>query len=319
MRILSGIQPSGAFHLGNYFGMMRKMIEYQEQHELFCFMANLHAMTTVKDGELLAKQTLDAATTFLALGLNPEKSTFWVQSEVKEVTLLTWILSNYISIGLLERCHSYKDKISRGFSPNAGLFTYPILMAADILLFQSDRVPVGKDQKQHLEVTREIAIRFNNQHGQVFTIPEPEINEEVAVVPGIDGQKMSKSYDNTIEIFIDKKQLKKKVMSIVTDSKTLDEPKDPDNCNVFKLYSLFLSKDDSEALRQRYLQGGLGYGDVKKELLETIWNYFEPYREKKRALDEDSESVKKILETGAEKARAVAVQTMKEVCRKVGV
>jgi len=319
MRILSGIQPSGAFHLGNYFGMMRKMIEYQEQHELFCFMANLHAMTTVNDGELLAEQTLDAATTFLALGLNPEKSTFWVQSEVKEVTLLTWILSNYTSIGLLERCHSYKDKISKGFSPNAGLFTYPILMAADILLFQSDKVPVGKDQKQHLEVTRDIAIRFNNQHGQIFTIPEPEINEEVAVVPGIDGQKMSKSYDNTLEIFIDKKQLKKKVMSIVTDSKPLDEPKDPDNCNVFKLYSLFLSKEDRQALRQRYLQGGMGYGEVKKELLETIWNYFEPYREKKRALDEDRESVKKILETGAEKARSVAFETMKEVCQKVGI
>ena len=255
MRILSGIQPSGSFHIGNYFGMMRKMIEYQEQHELFCFIANLHALTTVDKGEFLARQTLDAATTFLALGMDPEKSIFWVQSDVQEVTVLTWILSNVTPLGLLERCHSYKDKIARGISPNTGLFTYPVLMAADILLYQSERVPVGQDQKQHLEVTRDIAIKFNLQYGEVFKVPEPEISEEVAVVPGIDGQKMSKSYNNTIEIFAEKSQLKKKVMSIVTDSKSVEEPKDPDACTVFNLYKLFLSKDETEALRNRYLPG----------------------------------------------------------------
>ncbi|MEW6381282.1 MAG: tryptophan--tRNA ligase [bacterium] len=319
MRILSGIQPSGSFHIGNYFGMMKKMIEYQEQHELFCFIANLHAMTTVVDGELLARQTLDAATTFLALGLDPEKSIFWVQSDVHEVTLLTWILSNLTPLGLLERCHSYKDKIARGFSPHTGLFTYPVLMAADILLYQSDRVPVGQDQKQHLEVTRDIALKFNGQYGEVFRIPEAEISEDVAVVPGIDGQKMSKSYGNTIEIFAEKNQLKKRVMSIVTDSKSVEEPKDPEACNVFKLSRLFLSKEETEELRQRYLAGGIGYGEVKKALVDLIWQYFAPHREKKKALEEDRESVKKILKTGAEKARSIALETLKEVSKKVGI
>lgn len=319
MRILSGIQPSGSFHIGNYFGMMRKMIEYQEQHELFCFIANLHALTTVDKGEFLARQTLDAATTFLALGMNPEKSIFWVQSDVQEVTVLTWILSNVTPLGILERCHSYKDKIARGISPNIGLFTYPVLMAADILLYQSQRVPVGQDQKQHLEVTRDIAIKFNLQYGEVFRVPEPEISEEVAVVPGIDGQKMSKSYDNTIEIFAEKGQLKKKVMSIVTDSKSVEEPKDPDTCTVFNLYKLFLSRDEAEALRNRYKKGGIGYGEVKKALVEAIWNYFAPHRERKMALEADKESVKKILKEGAEKARSIAAETMREVNKRVGV
>ena len=319
MRILSGIQPSGSFHIGNYFGMMRKMIEYQEQHELFCFIANLHALTTVDRGEFLARQTLDAATTFLALGMDPEKSIFWVQSDVQEVTVLTWILSNVTPLGLLERCHSYKDKIARGISPNTGLFTYPVLMAADILLYQSQRVPVGQDQKQHLEVTRDIAIKFNLQYGEVFRVPEPEISEEVAVVPGIDGQKMSKSYNNTIEIFAEKSQLKKKVMSIVTDCKSVEQPKDPDTCTVFNLYKLFLSKDETEALASRYVQGGIGYGEVKKALVEAIWNYFAPHREKKMALEADKEAVKKVLKEGAEKARSIAAETMREVNKRVGV
>lgn len=318
MRILSGIQPSGDFHLGNYFGMMKKMIEYQQEHELFCFIANLHAMTTVADGEVLAKQTMEAATAFLAIGLDPDKSIFWVQSDVKEVTLLTWVLSNLTPLGLLERCHSYKDKIAKGFSPHTGLFTYPILMAADILIFQSEKVPVGKDQKQHLEVSRDLAIKFNMQYGEVFRVPEAEINEDVAVVPGIDGQKMSKSYHNTIELFLEKNQLKKKVMSIVTDSKSVEEPKNPETCNLFKLYRLFVSPEQTEELRQKYLQGGLGYGQVKKELLELIWNHFSPYREKKKALDEDRDYVRKILLEGAEKARAIAAKTMIEVSRKVG-
>ena len=319
MRILSGIQPSGSFHIGNYFGMMRKMIEYQERHELFCFIANLHALTTVDKGEFLARQTLDAATTFLALGMDPEKSIFWVQSDVQEVTVLTWILSNVTPLGLLERCHSYKDKIARGISPNTGLFTYPVLMAADILLYQSEKVPVGQDQKQHLEVTRDIAIKFNLQYGDVFKVPEPEISEEVAVVPGIDGQKMSKSYNNTIEIFAEKSQLKKKVMSIVTDSKSVEEPKDPDTCTVFNLYKLFLSRDEAEALRNRYRKGGIGYGEVKKALVEAIWNYFAPHRERKMALEADNELVKKVLKEGAEKARSIAAETMREVKKRVGV
>jgi len=319
MRILSGIQPSGTFHIGNYFGMMKRMIEYQQQNELFCFMANLHALTSVTSGEVLAGQTLDAAGTFLALGLDPEKSVFWVQSDVKEVAMLTWILSNHTPLGLLERCHSFKDKVAKGLIPNSGLFTYPILMAADILLYQSDRVPVGKDQKQHLEVTRDIALKFNNQYGEVFRVPEAEINEDVAVVPGIDGQKMSKSYGNTIEIFLDKKQLKKKIMSIVTDSKTVEEPKEPDKDNVFNIYKLFLSREDAEELRRRYLQGGIGYGEVKKALLEAIWAYFMPYRERKEAFDKDPDTVRKILRQGAEKARSFAVETMKEVSKRVGI
>ncbi len=319
MRILSGIQPSGAFHLGNYFGMMRKMIEYQENHELFCFIANLHAMTTVSDGQYLAEQTLDAATTFIALGLDPERCTFWVQSDVKEVSLLTWILTNFTPLGLLERCHSFKDKVAKGISPHSGLFIYPVLMAADILLYQSEKVPVGKDQKQHLEVSRDIALKFNNEYGQVFQIPEPEINEDVAVVPGIDGQKMSKSYNNTIEIFTEKKQLKKKVMSIVTDSKTVEEPKDPDNCNLFALYNLFHQQEEIDGLRKKYLAGGLGYGEVKKQLLEDIWEYFAPYREKKKELMENKDKVREILKEGAEKARTIAVETMKQVSQKVGI
>jgi tryptophanyl-tRNA synthetase len=222
-------------------------------------------------------------------------------------------------LGLLERCHSYKDKIAKGISPNTGLFTYPVLMAADILLYQSDRVPVGQDQKQHLEVTRDIAIKFNLQYGEVFRVPEPEISEEVAVVPGIDGQKMSKSYNNTIEIFAEKSQLKKKVMSIVTDSKTVEEPKDPDTCTLFSLSRLFLSRSDTQALADRYRQGGIGYGEVKKALVETIWNYFAPHREKKAALEADKEFVKKVLKEGAEKARSIAAETLREVTKRVGV
>ena len=228
MRILSGIQPSGSLHLGNYFGMMKKMIEYQEQEELFCFIANYHAMTSLGDGKALAKGTLEAAANFLALGMDPEKSTFWVQSDLPEVQELTWILSNFTPMGLLERCHSYKDKITKGIAPNHGLFAYPVLMTADILLFQSERVPVGKDQKQHLEVARDIAIKANNHFGELFVVPEAEIDDEVATVPGLDGQKMSKSYGNTIDLFLEEKALRKQVMRIVTDPTPVEDPKDPD-------------------------------------------------------------------------------------------
>ncbi len=244
MRILSGIQPSGTLHIGNYFGMMRSMIRYQKEHTLFCFIVNYHALTTVAEGPRLAADTLGAAADFLALGLDPEKSFFWVQGDVPEVTELTWILSNVTPMGLLERAHSYKDKIAKGIAPNHGLFAYPVLMAADILLYQADRVPVGKDQKQHLEMTRDIAIRFNYLYGDTFVVPEAEIDDDLAVIPGIDGQKMSKSYGNTIDIFEDEAELKKKVMSVVTDSRGVQEIKDPDTDNLFALISLFMTSEE---------------------------------------------------------------------------
>ena len=318
MRVLSGIQPSGSLHLGNFFGMMKKMIEYQEQEELFCFIANYHAMTSLSDGKALARGTLEAAANFLALGLDPEKSTFWVQSDIPEVQELTWILSNFTPMGLLERCHSYKDKVAQGIKPNHGLFAYPVLMAADILLFQSDKVPVGKDQKQHLEVARDIAIKYNNEYGEVFTVPEPEIDEDVATIPGLDGRKMSKSYGNTIDLFLDEKALRKQVMRIVTDPTPVDEPKNPDTCNIFQIYRLFLDKAGVEELRQRYLTPGLRYGDVKQELFETTRDFFAPYAEKRRELLADPEGLRKILAAGADKARYTAVKTLRKVRKKGG-
>jgi len=318
MRVLSGIQPSGSFHIGNYFAMMKKMIEYQENHELFAFIANLHAMTSLPKGSVLGANTREAAASFLSLGLDPDKSVFWVQSDVLEVTELTWVLSNLTPMGLLERCHSYKDKVARGIGATHGLFAYPVLMAADILLYQSDRVPVGKDQKQHLEVARDIAIKFNNDFGETFVVPEPEIDEDVAIIPGTDGQKMSKSYGNSIEIFCDKKTLKKRVMGIVTDSTPVEAPKDPEGCNLFAISSLFLSEDEQKDLAQRYRAGGLKYGEVKKDLVERIWDFFSPYREKREALVADQDRLHAILKQGADKARDVAGQTINEVRNRTG-
>jgi tryptophanyl-tRNA synthetase len=318
MRVLSGIQPSGSLHLGNFFGMMKKMIDYQEQEDLFCFIANYHAMTSLSDGKELAKGTLEAAANFLALGLDPEKSTFWVQSDIPEVQELTWILSNFTPMGLLERCHSYKDKVAQGINANHGLFAYPVLMTADILLFQSDRVPVGKDQKQHLEVARDIAIKYNNQYGNIFTVPEPEIDEEVATVPGLDGRKMSKSYGNTIDLFLEDKPLRKQIMRIVTDPTPIEEPKNPDSCNIFQIYRLFLDKQGVEELRQRYLTPGLRYGDVKQELFETARDFFAPYTEKRKELLADPEGLRKVLAIGAEKARYAANKTLRKVRKKGG-
>ncbi len=317
-RILSGIQPSGALHIGNYFGMMQKMIQYQDEADLFCFVANYHAMTSLTDGAALAQGTLDAAVSFLALGLDPEKATFWVQSDLPEVQELTWILSTQTPMGLLERCHSYKDKVAKGLMANHGLFAYPVLMAADILLFQSDVVPVGKDQKQHLEVTRDLAVKFNHQFGETFVVPDAEIDENVAVIPGLDGQKMSKSYGNTIDIFTTRKVLKKSVMSIVTDATPIEEPKNPDTCNLFALYRLFATREEVTALRDRYLAPGLKYSDVKKELIERIWSFFEPHRMRREELLGRPEEVFEILRTGAAKARKVAAVTLDEVRRKVG-
>ncbi len=318
MRVLSGIQPSGSLHLGNYFGMMQKMIAYQEQQELYCFIANYHAMTSVSDGKTLASGTLEAAANFLALGLDPEKSMFWVQSDVPEVQELTWILSNFTPMGLLERCHSYKDKIARGAAANHGLFAYPVLMSADILLFQSEKVPVGRDQKQHVEVTRDIAIKFNNEYGDIFTLPEAEIDDQVATVPGLDGQKMSKSYKNTIDLFLDEKPLRKQIMRIVTDPTPVEEPKNPDACNVFQIFRLFLDKEQESSLRRRYLVGGLGYGEVKQELFETVRDFFAPYTERRRVLLAEKEELRRILSWGAEKARQVAARTLTKVRKKTG-
>ena len=318
MRVLSGIQPSGKLHIGNYFGMMKPAIELQDKGETYLFIANYHALTSVSDPEQLRQGTLDVALDFLACGLDPEKTVFFRQSDVPEVTELTWLLSTVTPMGLLERCHSFKDKTAKGIAATHALFSYPVLMAADILAVQSTLVPVGRDQKQHVEVTRDIAIKFNNQFGEVFTIPEPSIREDVAVIPGIDGQKMSKSYDNHIEMFGDLKATRKRVMRIVTDSTPLEEPKDPDTCNVFALYKLFASESELEALADKYRSGGFGYGDAKKALHEAMTSYFEPFRAKREALAADLDFVESVLARGAEQARATAGETLTAARRAMG-
>ncbi len=304
-RVLSGIQPSGQLHIGNYFGMMSRMIQYQEQNELYCFIVDYHALTTINDRKLLESNTLNAAMDFLALGLDPNKSIFWIQSDVPQVTELTWLLSTVTGMGLLERATSYKDKITRGISPNVGLFSYPILMAADILCFGGDIVPVGKDQKQHLEMTRDIAQRFNKIYGDVFVIPDADINKSLQLIPGIDGQKMSKSYGNDIPIFAEEKIIRKRIMSITTDSTSIDEPKDK-NTPLFQIYSLFLDEEERKELESRFDNPGLRYGDVKKELADRIIDFFQPYREKREYLNSHMDYVKKVLKGGAEKASFTA-------------
>ena len=316
-RVLSGIQPSGQLHIGNYFGMMSRMIHYQEQNELYCFIVDYHALTTINDRKLLETNTLNAAMDFLALGLDPEKSIFWIQSDVPQVTELTWLLSTVTGMGLLERATSYKDKIARGISPNVGLFSYPILMAADILCFGGDLVPVGKDQKQHLEMTRDIAQRFNKIYGNVFIIPEADINKSLPLIPGIDGQKMSKSYGNDIPIFADEKIIRKKIMSIKTDSTPIDEPKDKDT-PLFQIYSLFLNVDEKREMEARFDNPGLRYGDVKKELADKIIVFFQPYREKREYLENHKDYVLKVLKIGAEKAAMKADKYLTKARNAVG-
>lgn len=318
MRILSGIQPSGKLHLGNYFAMIRPAVELQSQGEAFIFIANYHALTSVADPAFLRDATMDVALGILACGLDPGKAVLFRQSDVPEVTELSWLLSIVTPMGLLERCHSYKDKVARGFSPNHALFAYPVLMAADILAYQSNIVPVGRDQKQHVEVTRDIAVKFNNQFGEVFTIPEVSIRENVAVVPGLDGQKMSKSYDNELEIFGEEKETRARIMRIVTDSKTLEEPKDPETCTVFALYSLFVSEDECKAMADRYRAGGCGYAEAKKALFDVMWSYFEPFRKKREELRNDPAYVESVLREGSERARAEAQKTLKAARRTVG-
>lgn len=317
-RILSGIQPSGKLHIGNYFGMMKTMIDYMESSELYVFIVDLHALTSVHDRDRLKGGTLEAAADFLALGLDPERCTFWVQSDLPEVCELTWILSTLTPMGLLERCHSYKDKTAKGIAASHGLFAYPVLMAADILLFQSEIVPVGKDQKQHLEVARDIALKFNNTFGETFIIPEPAINEQTAIVPGLDGQKMSKSYGNTIPIFIEDKPLRKLVMSIQTDSTPVEEPKNPDTCNLYALLKLFMTPERLSEVRDLYINGGAAYGHIKQELFELIRDYFADAREKKKELLTDQEYLRNVLTKGAAKARERATLTLDLVRDRVG-
>lgn len=318
MRILSGIQPSGKLHLGNYFGMMKPAIELQKKGETFLFIANYHALTSISNPDLLRNLTMDVAIDFLACGLDPEHTIFFRQSDVPEVTELTWLLSVVTPMGLLERCHAYKDKIARGLSPNHGLFAYPVLMAADILAYQSNAVPVGSDQKQHVEVTRDIAQKFNTQFSTVFTIPEALIREEVALVPGIDGQKMSKSYNNQIELFADEQEIRSRVMRIVTDSKSVAESKDPEKCNVFALLKLFVSEKDRDEIANRYRSGGIGYAEMKKLLFTRILEYFAPFRKKRQELKENLDYVESILQKGAQRAREEARKTLNSARKAVG-
>jgi len=297
---------------------MRQHLALQAEHDCFYFIADFHALTSNPKPADVAQHTLDVTMDYIALGLDTEKTVFWRQSDVPEVTELAWLLSCVTPMGLLQRCVSFKEKVAQGISANHGLFAYPVLQAADILIYKSDLVPVGADQKQHIEVTRDIAIRFNNAYGKIFTVPEEYIIESVAVVPGTDGQKMSKSYNNTIEIFESEKNIRKKIMSIVTDSTPVEQPKDPENCNVFALLRLFAGPDELADWENKYRNGGLAYGSAKKRLAELMVEYFGPYREKRAQLENDVDFVNKVLANGAERARVVARETLAQVREAVG-
>lgn len=320
MITLTGLQPSGKLHLGNYFASIKQMVEAQNSSdEMFIFIANYHAMTSVSESKKLKDSTFDAACAFLALGIDPNRSTFWVQSDVKEVLELYWIFSQLTPMGLVERAHAYKDKVAKGLEAHHGLFSYPILMAADILLYNSNKVPVGKDQVQHVEIARDIAIKFNNAHGEIFTLPEVAVPQNVATVPGTDGAKMSKSYGNTIDIFSDAKTLKKQCSSIVTDSTPLEEPKEWRNCNVYNIAKLFLDEKGEKDLQARYERGGEGHGHFKMYLNELVWNYFKEAREKYEYYQNHKDEVYEILDFGALKARKIASEMMKKVRDAVGI
>jgi tryptophanyl-tRNA synthetase len=324
MRILSGIQPSGTLHIGNYFGMMKPAIALQVEGEALYFIADYHALTSVRDPAILRENIRRVAIDFLACGLDPERATLFRHSDVPQVTELAWILSTVAPMGLLERAHSYKDKLARGLSATVGLFSYPVLMAADILIYDSDVVPVGKDQKQHIEMTRDLAVKMNEtfgqqeQNGQIFKLPEARIQAATQTVPGIDGQKMSKSYGNNIDIFGDEKEMRKRVMSIVTDSTPVEAPKDPTESTIFKLYSLVSSKDEIAAMREQFLKGGTGYGDFKKHLFEKLWEYFAPMRKRREEILADKSYIDDVLEKGATRANEIANQVMKRVREAVG-
>lgn len=318
-RILSGIKPTGRLHIGNYFGMMKPAIDWQDRGEAFYFVADYHALTTVRDAAVLRENTRGIATDFLACGLDPAKAILFRQSDVPAVTELQWILTCVTPMGLLERCHAYKDALARNTTLNHGIFSYPVLMAADILLYDSDVVPVGKDQKQHLEVARDIAVKMNELFGDgILKLPEPSILPHVATVQGLDGQKMSKSYGNTIELFLDEKPLRKKIMGIVTDSIPVEEPKDPEGSTIVALYRLFATADEVRRMEDDFRAGGHGYGEFKQRLFEAVWNYFAPMRERRAELMSHPDRVDEVLEHGAERARAVAGEVMGRVRDAVG-
>ena len=319
-RILTGITPSGTLHIGNYFGAMRPAIELQTGSDAFYFIADYHSMTTLTDAKERLAYTQGIALDWLACGLDPTKAVFWRQSDVPEVCELTWMIGSLTPMGLLERATSYKDKIAKGIAPNFGLFAYPVLMAADILLYDTNVVPVGKDQKQHLEMTRDIAIKFNQTYGEnTFVVPEERISEEVAVIPGLDGQKMSKSYNNTVEIFGDEKALRKKIMGIVMDSRTPAEPKpDAEKNLAIQLLKLFAPVEVAADFENRLRAGGLGYGDLKKGLFEHYWNFFAPYRAKRAELAANPDYVEQVLRDGADRARAVASKVMSRARKACG-
>jgi tryptophanyl-tRNA synthetase len=320
MRVLTGIQASGKLHIGNYFAAMKPMIELQEKEELFTFIANYHSLTTSKDAKLLKQLTFDAAVDYLALGIDPNKTTFWVQSDVPQVLELYWILSKFTPMGLLERAHSYKDKVAKGITANHALFSYPVLMAADILLLDTQKVPVGKDQIQHVEMTRDIAIKFNNEYGETFILPEHVVNENVATIPGIDGQKMSKSYDNAIDIFMEtEKKLQKRCNKIISSSTPLGEPLEYEGCNIYNLASLFLDDDRRVELQQRYKTGEEGYGHFKQYLKGLIWDEFAEAREKREEYINNPNLVKDILSDGAKKMQKVANEKISIVREAVGI
>lgn len=311
MRVLSGIQPTGRFHWGNYFGAIRQYIDLQhEADEAFYFIANLHALTTVRNGEQLRQLTLDAAIDLLALGLDPEKATLFVQSDVPEVSELCWLLMTGAPMGLLERCHAYKDKKARGVAADAGLFAYPVLQAADILAYDSDTVPVGEDQVQHIEVCRDLAAGFNHQFGPVFVLPKAKVLEHSARVPGTDGEKMSKSYDNTLEVFEEPRAQRKRIMRIVTDSRPVEEPKDPETDHLYQLYALFADAKAREAMAVTYRRGGFGYGQVKKELAALAEEFFAATRRRRRELEAQPKRIREILGDGAARARRKAAEVL---------
>ena len=320
MRILSGIQPTGILHIGNYFGMMRPAIQLQETkgNETFYFIADYHALTTIDNPETLRTNSRQVALDFLACGLDVTRNALFRQSDVPEVTELTWILATVTPKGLLERAHSYKDKVARGLPASAGLFTYPLLMAADILIYDSDLVPVGKDQKQHLEMTRDMAIKFNETFGGGLKLLEPYIQSTTETVPGVDGQKMSKSYGNTIDIFGTEKETRKRIMSMVTDSKPVEAPKDAASSTIFQLYSLLATPAEIEEMRGRFEKGGTGYGDFKKQLFEKLWMYFEPMRKRREEILKDPGYIDEVLKRGAERANEEAGKVMARVRKAVG-
>jgi tryptophanyl-tRNA synthetase len=319
MRILSGIQPSGVLHIGNYFGMMRPAIALQAEGEALYFVADYHALTSLQNPEALRENSRRVALDFLACGLDPERSAFFRQSDVPQVTELAWILGTVTPFSRLELAHSYKDKVARGVAASAGLFTYPVLMAADILIYDSDVVPVGKDQKQHLEITRDIATRLNEAYGgEVLKLPEPRIQTATEVVPGLDGQKMSKSYGNTIDIFGEEKETRKRIMSIVTDSTPVEAPKNPDTSSILQLYSLFVSPGEVEEMRQKFVAGGTGYGEFKKQLFGALWEHFAPMRARRAEILAQPDYIDEVLTRGAERAREIADRVMVRVRRAVG-